>query len=78
MFLRERRLKSNITQKEMAEICGYESSQYISNIERGLCSIPPRVLAVMATVYKIQPQKLAKQYNSIDLKLLEERMLRSS
>lgn len=74
IFLRERRLKSNLTQKEMANLCGYDSPQYISNIERGLCPIPPRVLGLMAKKYKIPARKIAKLYNDIDLKLLETRI----
>lgn len=71
VFLRTQRLKANLTQKEMAVACGYDGPQYISNIERGICTIPPKILAVMSIQYNINHRKLAKMYNNIDLKMLE-------
>ena len=74
VFLREKRVKAGLTQKDMSEMCGYDSAQYISNIERGLCPIPPKVLKLMSDEYHIPVKKLAKLYNAIDLKVLEKQM----
>ena len=43
-LLRTGRTAKQITQKEMANVCGYKNPQYISNIERGLCSMNIKAL----------------------------------
>lgn len=39
-YLRQARIEKGLTQKDLSEIMGYTSPQFISNIERGLCSPP--------------------------------------
>lgn len=34
------RLKSGLTQLQLSKILGYQNGQFISNVERGQCSIP--------------------------------------
>lgn len=31
------RVQKNLSQKDVADLCGYKSAQYISNIERDMC-----------------------------------------
>lgn len=39
-FVINYRKKHNLTQKQMASILGYETAQFVSNLERGLCGLP--------------------------------------
>ncbi|RTL05210.1 XRE family transcriptional regulator [Candidatus Dependentiae bacterium] len=35
------RLKAGLSQSQMAKLLGYKSGQFISNMERGICGLPP-------------------------------------
>lgn len=74
VYLRVQRLKANVTQKEIAKACGFSSPQFISNIERGICPVPAEVLVIMADVYDLNKKILARNYNNISLRLLENAM----
>lgn len=39
-FFLSARARAHMTQAEVAEKLGYENGQFISNIERGMCSLP--------------------------------------
>ena len=39
-FVRKSREKSGLSQLDVAEVMGYTSGQFISNIERGICELP--------------------------------------
>lgn len=44
--LKEIRLKADMSQGELAKKLGYGSAQFVSNWERGVCSVPPpKILA---------------------------------
>lgn len=53
-FLKEARLKSGCVQKVVAEKAGLKTTQFISNIERGLCAVSPAILRVMIREYGIK------------------------
>lgn len=74
VYLRMQRLKANITQKEISKACGFSTPQFISNIERGVCPVPPDVLSIMAEIYELNKKVLARNYNNISLRLLENAM----
>ena len=46
------------SQSELSRLLGYKSGQFISNVERGLCSIPPKVLTKVSQVLNIHPKEL--------------------
>jgi len=52
-YLKKKRLEAGLTQLEVADDLGYSSPQFISNIERGLCSPPLRNLKTMIKLYNI-------------------------
>ncbi len=41
------------SQSELSLILGYKNGQFISNVERGLCSIPLKMLSTVASVLDI-------------------------
>lgn len=69
-YLREKRMKAGLKQKDIAEILNYSSIQFVSNIERGLADPPSKHLcdwceAVEAnknTVFKLM---MAKYRNEV-------------
>jgi transcriptional regulator with XRE-family HTH domain len=59
-FLRDKRVRADLTQGFVAEKMGFTSPQFISNIERGLCSPPMDVLKRMVRLYKLRNPEVVK------------------
>ncbi len=57
-YLKEKRISSELTQFEVASRLGYTSAQFISNMERGCCFPPNKVLRGMVKLYKIPVDEL--------------------
>lgn len=55
-YMRKMRVKADKSQGEIAKAAGFTSPQYISNIERGICAIPNRVLKIMIAQYSIDTE----------------------
>ncbi len=58
LLLRGARIESGLSQKSVGEELGYKGSQFISNIERGLCLPPLNVLKKMVKIYEIDPASI--------------------
>ena len=71
-YIREKRIKANMSQFEVAQGLGYKSAQFISNIERGLCSPPFPVLCALVNLYKISPREITDFLLSLQRKFLSE------
>jgi len=52
-LIREAREREGLSQKEVATRLGYTSSQFISNIERGLCGIPEQQARKFCDILRI-------------------------
>ena len=52
-YLRDARIRAKKSQPEIAKAAKLSSAQFISNIERGLCAVPPYILRVMIREYGI-------------------------
>ena len=52
-LIRNRRQELNISQEELSKKIGYKNGQFISNAERGLCSVPGKKIKELATALKI-------------------------
>ena len=65
-FIKVRRTELGLSQNDLARSLGYNTSQYISNIERGLASIPFAKIQDMSTLLKVDYRHL------LNLKLMEE------
>ncbi len=57
-FLKQHRVKAGLTQSDVAQRLGYTSPQFISNIERGLCSAPVKHLKDFAKMYHLDSEEL--------------------
>ncbi len=52
-FLRAKRESVGLTQAEVAKHFKHSSSQFISNIERGLCAVPLHIMVEVLRMYKV-------------------------
>lgn len=57
-FLKEKRVQSGLSQKDVAEKLGYSTSQFISNWERGISHPPMNTLRSLSELYKINPEDM--------------------
>ncbi len=75
-FLQGARIRSNLSQWDVAKKLGYSSPQFISNFERGLSSPPLNILRILVGLYGIMPREILKvialeQQRTMDLCLQE-------
>ena len=59
-MIRDYRLSLNLTQSDLADKLGYESTQFVSLFERGLSKIPFNVLGKLIVVLGIPERKVMK------------------
>lgn len=58
-LVKEARVKGNISQTELSHKLKYRNGQFISNIERGICSIPAKRINDLAKVLDLSPKQVA-------------------
>jgi transcriptional regulator with XRE-family HTH domain len=58
LFLKEARIKSGFSQKDVSDELGYSTAQFVSNWERGLSTPPGRTLRKLAKFYKVSAEDL--------------------
>ena len=56
--LKRMRIELDITQAELAKTIGYKNSQFISNLERGLCGLPLDAISKIGSTYGYKFAKL--------------------
>lgn len=61
-FLKTRRLQAVLTQQQASTLLGYQSSQFLSNLERGLSKPPIPVLIKMCEIYGIPEEDMKTEY----------------
>ncbi|MBN1115356.1 MAG: helix-turn-helix transcriptional regulator [Oligoflexia bacterium] len=72
-FLRKRRISLRLTQRQVAEMLGFQTCQFISNIERGIADIPPSRIKDFAEVLQVNAQELAAMVSeSMRTKLMKK------
>ena len=58
--LKRARLKSGLSQMTVAKELGYTSSQFVSNAERHICSLPLNKLSKLVKLYGINREELTQ------------------
>ncbi|MFG1499564.1 hypothetical protein ABMA70_05085 [Halobacteriovorax sp. XZX-3] len=56
--VKRRSLSPKVSQQGLSYRLGYKNGQFISNIERGLCSVPLRSLNTVCSVLKVSKEEL--------------------
>ncbi len=67
VFLKQKRLKAGLSQDAIAKAIGLQSAQFISNIERGLCSVPGYILKSMVDEYDINRAEFIKYISNLEV-----------
>jgi ribosome-binding protein aMBF1 (putative translation factor) len=47
-----------MSQEVLSAEIGYQNAQFISNVERGLCTVPAKRIAKLCEVLKIEPHEV--------------------
>lgn len=71
-YLCELRLKAGLTQRDVSDLIGYSSGQYISNFERGIALPPLAKLKMLVSIYRADIGALLKVYMSVQERLFLE------
>lgn len=53
-LLKESRLAKGMSQNELAKAVGFKNGQFVSNIERGICSIPFKKVPLVCELLEIK------------------------
>lgn len=48
----------NYSQSDLSVLLGYKNGQFISNVERGLCNVPLKMMKKISDVLEIDPNDL--------------------
>lgn len=56
--MKAQQLTQKISQEELSKLLGYKNGQFISNVERGKCSVPLKSLAKLANTLDIPVEEL--------------------
>jgi transcriptional regulator with XRE-family HTH domain len=48
----------NYSQSDLSVLLGYKNGQFISNVERGLCNVPLKMMKRISDVLEIEPDDL--------------------
>lgn len=59
-LVREYRLKNNMTQLDLAQKLGYDSTQFVSLFERGVSKIPYQTLGQLIVILGMPEKKVMK------------------
>ena len=57
-FLKEKRVNSGLSQRDVADQLGYTTAQFISNWERGISNPPINALKKLGELYKVSMEEL--------------------
>jgi transcriptional regulator with XRE-family HTH domain len=72
------RIKSNKTQGEVSDILGYSSPQFLSNFERGLCTMPLEKLKKMIDIYDLDGEEVVRLIIDIQNKYVRSELINKS
>jgi transcriptional regulator with XRE-family HTH domain len=59
-YLKKKRVDAGLSQRAVGVRLGYGSAQFISNIERGEASIPPKVVRKLIPLLKISERDIMR------------------
>jgi len=78
-LIRSKRINhpKSYSQSELSNLLGYKNGQFISNVERGLCNIPLKMLKKVSDVLDIPKEDLMDVILKDQEKTLENYLLRA-
>jgi transcriptional regulator with XRE-family HTH domain len=57
-LMRLRRIELGLSQSQTAKLIGFVRGQFVSNVERALCSVPPKKIESTAKVLQVDPSEI--------------------
>ena len=73
-FLKDRRVDVGLSQKSAAAKLRLKGAQFVSNIERGVCSTPLYLLREMVVLYRIRESDLLPMIAAMQHELLQSKL----
>lgn len=73
--LQKARVEIGLTQIEVAKKLGYDSAQFISNFERGVCLPPKKTVKTLAKMYKMNFESLVMKYVACEVTMIKNAYL---
>jgi hypothetical protein len=69
------RMKANKTQGEVSHVLGYSSPQFLSNFERGLCTMPLDKMKKMIEIYGLDGEDVVRLILDIQNKYIRSELI---
>lgn len=57
-LMRLKRMELGLSQSQTAKLIGFVRGQFVSNVERALCSVPPKKIESTARVLQVDPSEI--------------------
>lgn len=73
-YLKNARVSQNLTQMDVAERIGLTSPQFISNWERGLCSVSVSTIKKLIRIYKLDKKEVISLLLDIEEKHIRKNL----
>lgn len=73
-LIKPARIKKGLSQGDLSKLLNYKNGQFISNIERSLCSTPPKVANEMCEILDIAKEEFIKAFLADEEKYLRDVM----
>lgn len=73
-WLKENRIRAEMTQADVAKKIGYTTPQFISNWERGISMPPLSVYARLVRIYKADRPEAIARYQAVKMMPVESRV----
>lgn len=77
-LFRAERMKVGLSQGKVCRTLGYSTPQYLSNFERGLCSMPLEKLKRMIEMYDMDGETVVKLMLDLQSKFLRTQLVSKS
>lgn len=58
VLIKDKRMKTAMSQSELSTKMGYKNGQFISNVERGICSLPGKKILIASELLNISRTEL--------------------
>jgi transcriptional regulator with XRE-family HTH domain len=75
-LFRSERMKVGLSQGKVCQALGYSTPQYLSNFERGLCSMPLDKLKKMIDMYDMDGESVVRLMMELQVKFLRSQLLK--
>lgn len=59
-FIKDNRLRQRLTQDRLSRGIGYKNGQFISNVERGKCSLPIKCIPKLCETLEVSTDEVIK------------------